>query len=163
MNSKKGRLLYWIICATLVIVVALIPTTADEVSAAGCSGSSCNGYNPNSMGCDGDAYTSFSKSITNGTVQNRVSSTCEAAWARTINQSGSYKYAAATIRYGGTNYVYSYSVRSSSAIANGAVVYTVMVAPESTIPTRSCGKVNTSGPISIPLSLSETYCTVYFE
>jgi hypothetical protein len=37
------------------------------------------------------------------------------------------------------------------------------VAPESTIPTRSCGKVNTSGPISIPLSLSDTYCTVYFE
>jgi hypothetical protein len=34
-----------------------------------------------------------------------------------------------------------------------------MKGPNNTTPTRSCGKVSDSGPISVPLPLNETSCT----
>ena len=94
-------------------------------------------------------------------VETRVSDAendCDAKWARTNNRSNYYRYAAASLRYGGANYRYSKSVSSPGTIESGQSVYTSMLAYE-TMPTRSCGHVLQSGPISIPISLGDTYCT----
>ena len=86
-------------------------------------------------------------------VETRKSAACDAKWARTTNRSGGYRYAAASLRFGCSNYCYHHSVSSPGTIPNNTVVYTPMVAYAAT-PTRSCGIVSTSGPISIPISIS---------
>jgi hypothetical protein len=129
--------------------------------AASCSGSSCDGLNPDSAGCSTGAYTSGTyKTLPDNSsrVETRVNTSCNAKWARVTNYSGAYRYAAGSVRYGCANYCYSRSVSSPGTIANNAAVYTSMIA-YSTTPTRSCGKVETTGPISVPIALSDTYCT----
>lgn len=69
-----------------------------------CSGSGCNGLNPNTMGCGADAVTSGSvKILSDGGanqsfVETRKSSACDAKWARATNKSGGARYAAASLR-----------------------------------------------------------------
>jgi hypothetical protein len=156
---KTKRILF-----TLIFVFTLLGFFTPTVNAVGCKGPQCTGLNPQTMGCGADAQRSGSiKYLSDGGtnlsfVETRKSVACDAKWARTSNYSGGYRYAAATIRYGCANYCYSQSTRSPGTIANSQTVYTPMVGYIAT-PTRSCGKVLTTGPISIPLSLSDTYCT----
>lgn len=132
--------------------------------AASCYNVTCEGLNPNTMGCGADATTAGSrKYLSDGGanqsfVETRKSNACDAKWTRTTNKSGGYRFAAGSLRYGCSNYCYNKSVSSLSTIANLAVVYTMMTAYVAT-PTRSCGVVSTSGPISIPLSISNSICT----
>jgi hypothetical protein len=131
-------------------------------SAAGlCKNTGCEGLNPATMQCPATRSGSV-KVLPDGAsiVETRKSGTsdCDAKWARTTNQSGGSRYAAASLRYGCSNYCYNQSVTSPGTISNGQVVYTPMHAYAAT-PTRSCGKVSTSGPISIPIGISDTYCT----
>jgi hypothetical protein len=129
--------------------------------AASCSGSTCDGLNPDSAGCSTGAYTSGSQKFLPGNVgivETRVNTSCNAKWARVTNYSGAYRYAAGSVRYGCMTYCYSRSVSSPGTIANNASVYTSMIAYSAT-PTRSCGKVETTGPIGVPIALSDTYCT----
>lgn len=126
-----------------------------------CNGQSCENLNPNSMGCTG--YTAGTvKYLPDGYSYTETryasSSDCDAKWGRTKNNSGYNRYAAATIRYGCANYCYSKYVASPAAIASGEVVYTVMLALAST-PTRTCGDISPTGPLSVPDSLSDTFCT----
>lgn len=149
---KKLLLVFsWVILFVMGLCVSSV--TIGTVQAASCTGSSCHGYNPNSMGCDADATTIQSDDYYGALVERRHSQTCNAAWERTKNISGSSMYTAGSIRYGCANYCYHFSVSTSSPIAHNQKVYTSMVAPHSTIPTLACGRVSSSG-ISTP-------CTYY--
>lgn len=126
----------------LIIVTALWPYPAQDVYAASCYGSSCSGYNPESMGCGADAFNADDNSFGDLIVEKRASTTCDAAWERTQNISGSYMYAAGSTRFGCANFCYSYNVVSPDTIANNARVYTVMKGLYSVTPIRCCGKVS---------------------
>lgn len=132
--------------------------------AASCYNVTCEGLNPNTMGCGADAQTSGSRKYVSdgGTnqsfVETRKSNACDAKWTRTTNKSGGYRYAAGSLRYGCANYCYDQSISSPGTISNNSTVYTMMHAYVAT-PTRSCGVVSTSGPINIPISISSTNCT----
>jgi len=144
----------------VVLTITWIPGANSTAAAApGCSGSSCTGYNPETMGCGADAATGPTKTISGGKAENRQSPACNAEWERTRNTSGSSKYAAGSIRYGCADYCYAQSVRSPAKIASGLNVFTPMKGPDSTTPTRSCGKLSDSGPISIPVSVNDTNCS----
>lgn len=129
-----------------------------------CSGAGCNGLNPSTMGCGADAVTSGSvKILSDGGanqsfVETRKSSACDAKWARTTNKSGGARYAAASLRYGCSDYCYSRNVSSPGTISNNSQVFTPMQGYIAT-PTRSCGIVSTSGPIPTPITISSTRCT----
>jgi hypothetical protein len=131
-------------------------------SAAGlCKNISCEGLNPATMGCPGIRSGSL-KILPDGvsTVETRMStsSDCDAKWARTYNLSGISRYAAANLKYGCANFCYNQVVSSPGSIPSGSPVYTPMHAYAAT-PTRSCGKVSNSGPISVPLGKNDTLCT----
>ncbi|MEU7167655.1 DUF2690 domain-containing protein [Streptomyces morookaense] len=53
--------------------------------AAGCYGASCDNQGPKGTGCDDDAITKYSTSLSDRVVQLRGSVTCRAAWARVTN------------------------------------------------------------------------------
>lgn len=152
-RKSLSKALRVILCSILFVVGTWMPQSTPQVFAASCYGSSCTGYNPNTMGCGADAATGPYYITSGGArVENRYSATCNAEWERTINQSGGSRYVAGSIRYGCANYCYSQNVSSPAAIANGEQVYTPMVGPDSTIDTLSCGKVSTTGPISTPVT-----------
>ena len=147
---------------TLTFVFTWLGFQSMPAFAASCYNVTCEGLNPSTMGCT--AVTSGSvKILSDGGnnqsyVETRKSTDCDAKWARTTNKSGAYRYAAASLRYGCTNYCYNQSVRSPGTIANLTTVYTPMHAYAAT-PTRSCGAVSVSGPIAIPLGISSSSCT----
>jgi len=156
MNVVKpvSKILYAFLFLAFLLLGTWIPLPSD-VFAASCYGSSCHGYNPQTMGCSSDAVTVIAGDYSGALVEGRWSSTCNAEWTRTKNISGRYKYAAASSRYGCANYCYHFSVSSPAKIAHGAKVYTHMVGPADSTPTLSCGRVSDYGPISTPLSY---YC-----
>lgn len=150
------------LCILLVVIMSLQLFLPCTVRAASCSGSSCEDLNPNTMGCSSDAVTAGSaKYLSDGssTTETRYSSACNAKWTRTQNNSGGNRYAAGSLRYGCADYCYDKSISSPAKIASGSVVYTMMLSNVYTPPTRSCGSVNKSGPISIPISVSNSKCT----
>jgi hypothetical protein len=141
-----SNILLALFCMIILVIVVWAP---NHVIAAGCYGDTCNGKNPNTMGCGSDARMGPQQPISGGVAQNRWSPTCYAEWERTINLSGGNRYAAGSIRYGCSNYCYARSVTSPALIANNEQVYTPM---ENEVQfTESCGRVSTSGPISIPI------------
>lgn len=139
------------VCAILLLIGLAVPSPRSVALAAGCSGSGCMGLNPSTMGCGADAYTYIWGEFADGSVvENRHSSTCNAEWDRTTNDSGGSRYAAASILYPMPNWTSAQNVRSPAKISNGASVYTPMVGPQS-INTSSCGDVSTVGPIGLPV------------
>jgi hypothetical protein len=148
----------------LSLVFAWLGFRSSPVFAAGnCKNTTCEDLFASSMGCPG--YTAGAvKILSDGlsTVETRASSAanCDAKWARTYNMSGGSRYAAASLRYGCTNFCYSKNISSSSPIASSSTVgvLTRMHAFVST-PTRSCGKVSTTGPIAVPIAISSLACT----
>lgn len=152
--------------ARVLIALTLIFTwlgvrSTPAFAAGSCKNVTCEGLNPNTMGCPATRSGSV-KVLPDGLsfVETRKSGTadCDAKWARTTNKSGGSRYAAASLRYGCANYCYNQSVSSPGTISNGSVVYTPMHAYAAT-PTRSCGDVATSGPIPVPIGISSTFCT----
>lgn len=156
------KLRYIRILLILTLVFTGLGLRPNSVSAAGlCQNLTCEDLNPFTMQCP--ATTSGSVKILpdgSSTVETRKSAIadCDAKWARTFNLSGAARYAAASLRHGCANYCYDESVTSPGTISSGASVYTPMHAYEAT-PTRSCGSVSTSGPISVPIGISGTFCT----
>jgi len=153
--ARVGKALRMLLCAGLLVLGAAMPfgvSTQNTAMAKGCSGSGCMGLNPETMGCGTGALTGPSTSSGGALIENRYNTTCNAEWARTTNQSGGNRYAAATIRHGGSQYNQSsQNVSSPGLIANGQRVYTPMVGPDSTIDSLSCGSVSTAGPIQTPV------------
>lgn len=154
--ARTGKI---VIMAIALALSFLLPLPTPRAAAAACYGSTCMGLNPNTMGCDADVRMGPQKQISGGVAQDRYSLACDAEWERTINQSGISKYAAGSSRYGCANYCYAQSVSSPAKIANQAYVYTPMVGPDSTIYTRSCGRVSDSGPIPVPIPVLESECS----
>ena len=124
----------------------------------------CEGLNPSTLGCATGAVTSGSvKLLSDGGanqsfVETRKSTACDAKWARVTNKSGGSRYAAGSLRYGCNNYCNKQSVSSPGTISNNSVVFTPMHGLAAT-PTRSCGNVSLTGPLAIPISISNTWCT----
>jgi hypothetical protein len=156
-------------CVRILIVLTLMFTwlgfrSAPAFAAGGCKNVTCEGLNPNTMGCPAIGAGSVKYLSDGGSglsiVETRqsTSANCDAKWARTTNLSGGSRYAAASLRYGCSNYCYAQSVSSPGTITNGNGVYTPMHAYAAT-PTRSCGAVSTSGPISIPIGINASLCT----
>src|SRR5690349_2736618 len=90
----------------LCLLVLLATATASVVSttpamAAGCYWTSCNGQDPQGMGCSPDAGDLTSFSWTGTYFELRYSRACNAVWARTSNTG----YPC----YGGYIYVFAYS------------------------------------------------------
>jgi hypothetical protein len=158
-NSFFRNALRSAFCLLLLLLGLWFPLPALNVVAAPlCTGHGCDGLNPETMGCGSDATTGTWKDLGNGRAEHRLSSACDAKWERTRLTSGTSKYAAGSLRYGCANYCYDRSVRSPAKIAVGAQVYTPMQGDDS-IPTRACGRLSDTGPISIPVPVSDTYCS----
>jgi uncharacterized protein DUF2690 len=149
--THLGNVFRLLLCAGLFILAAILPLglpLPNTVMAVGCTGSECTGLNPETMGCGSSSLTGPSFSSDSVVVENRYNITCNAEWARTTNNSGSNRYAAATIRYGGIHYNYgTQDVSSPAVIANGQRVYTPMIGPDSTIDSLSCGSVSSTGQL----------------
>lgn len=76
MRSFIGRI-------TILAGLLLLVTGIGSISAADCKGSSCNGRNPQTMGCSSDAVTKGNVYSTDAlTVEMRYSKACDAWWAR---------------------------------------------------------------------------------
>jgi len=127
------------------------------LAAGGCSGSTCAGLDPGTMGCPATTAGTV-KILPDGasTTMTRKSGTadCNAKWARTYNLSGISQWVAADLRCR-SSYP-SCRFRSSAAkIASSSTIgiYTTME-PFASTSTRSCGIVRGDpGPItSIPVS-----------
>ncbi len=151
----------------MLLVLTLIFTwlgirSAPVSAAGGCSGETCRGLDPGTMGCPA-ARAGNLKILPDGasTAETRVSGTadCNAKWARVYNLSGSYQWVAADL-YCGTNYVNCQFRASPAKIASSGTVgiYTPMQ-PYSSTATKSCGVVRGDpGPItSVPLGTAN--CT----
>lgn len=158
----KYRYIRMLIALTLMFT--WLGFSSSPASAAGlCKNTACEGLNPATMQCPATISGVF-KYLPDGlsTVETRKSGTadCDAKWARTFNKSGGYRYAAASLRYGCSNYCYNQSVTSPGTIASSSTVgvFTPMHAYAAT-PTRSCGNVSTTGPIPVPIGISSTFCT----
>lgn len=126
-------------------------------AAGGCSGATCEGLDPGTMGCPATRAGTL-KIMPDGTstVETRKSGTldCNAKWARTYNMSGISQWVAADLKCG-TLYP-SCQFRSSPAkIASSSTVgiYTPMEAFAATS-TKSCAVIRGDpGPItSVPQS-----------
>jgi hypothetical protein len=152
----------------ILLVLTLIFTwfgfhSAPASAAGNCKNVTCEDKFASTMACPG--YTSGSvKVLSDGlsTVETRASSAanCDAKWARTYNKSGGNRYAAASLRYGCADYCSNKSISSPQPIASSSTVgvFTAMHAYVAT-PTRSCGRVSLTGPISVPIGISSTSCT----
>lgn len=168
------RVMRVVMSASLILAILFAGLPIHQVMAATCGGAgqpSCEDLNPNSTGCGNDATMSGTAKLladagTNlSFVETRRSNACNAKWTRAVNKSGGNRYAAASLRYGGANYDYSKNVSSPGTIPSATTVtaantvYTPMHVPGGATPTRSCGAVLTSGPISVPLVLNNNTCT----
>lgn len=152
------------ILLALTLVFTWLGFRSNSVLAAGlCKNITCENLNPSTMQCPAIRSGSL-KILPDGlsTVETRKSGTadCDAKWARTFNKSGGNRYAAASLRYGCSNYCYSKNVSSPNPIASSSTVgvYTPMHAYAAT-PTRSCGDVDVTGPIPVPLYIANNWCT----
>jgi hypothetical protein len=155
----KIKFLTSVLCLSFFLLGLWIPQSPElVVSAAGCVGHSCDGLNPQTMGCGSDATTGRSKDLVIGTAEHRISATCDAKWERTRLTSAGDRYAAGSLRFGCGDYCYARSVSSPAKISVGENVYTPMEGDIDT-PTRACGKLLISGPISVPIPVSDAYCS----
>ncbi len=69
--------------ATAVVAVSGLTVAAPLASAATCSGSGCNGKNPQTYGCAGDGDTVSNATASNGHyIELRYSKKCKAVWVR---------------------------------------------------------------------------------
>lgn len=152
-------------CIVLVLTVFLV-FPFNIVKAANCQGTTCYGYDPNTMGCGSDAGTHNYRNITSGRMDIRYSNACFSEWERTYNSAGAYRYGEGSIRWGNTDYSAGwFTVSSPSSFASGSSIYTAMYSISySYYPTYpaslSCGSLSTTGPIyppSQPVNLNSTY------
>jgi hypothetical protein len=104
--SRSFRLVLAAVLVAPLGVVAL----ASPAFAAGCHGSGCNGRDPVTMGCAGDAVTVnhvvFQDNASGGTfgrqvVQLRFSHRCNASWSRVIATAGGTAHVTSSSAYMG--------------------------------------------------------------
>ena len=164
MNFKRTIMLLG-----LTLIFASLGLYTRQAMAAGCSGLTCENLNPATMGCT--AFTDgpvkelpYDGNRRRGTVETRKSTNCNARWARVYNRSGLNRYAAGTIHCGTGGSIFPCrSVSSPGPIASSSTVgiFTNMTsgvtASGGSKNFKSCGSVQASGPISIPISQHPPY------
>jgi hypothetical protein len=77
-----------VLSAMVVAVLAIFVMPAPPAFAVTCSGSGCEGKNPQTTGCSADAITAASASIPDGKVELRWSQTCQTFWSRVTSWIG---------------------------------------------------------------------------
>lgn len=151
--------------ARVLIILTLVFTwlgfhTGQSLAAGGCSGASCEGLDPGTMGCPAVRAGSLKILAVDGasTVETRKSGTsdCDAKWARAYNLSGVSRWVAADLKCkSGVSYPSCQFRASAAKIPSSSTVgiYTPMEAFASTS-TKSCAVVRGDpGPItSVPVS-----------
>jgi hypothetical protein len=153
---------------TLTSIPTSTPTIVPTTTPVNCYGSTCNGLNPNSMGCDYDAQTysnyRFLYDANNdliGVVENRFSIGCLSQWERTRNTSGISLYGEGSIRWGGIDYTpFINPVSGHTSSIEGWVVYTAMYGVDGGLgPSLNCGSLSTSSvdPPPQPINLNSPY------
>ncbi|HNZ01407.1 MAG TPA: DUF2690 domain-containing protein [Anaerolineaceae bacterium] len=115
------------------LAILVSSVTADPT----CSGTGCNGLNPNSTGCDASATTLYQTTNNGAKLELRKSTVCSTYWAKTTNVSGVNKYANATLKY----YYYSYS---PAPIPNYQYVYSSQRYGTDGAYMNACGQVSNS-------------------
>ncbi|NUT33990.1 MAG: DUF2690 domain-containing protein [Hamadaea sp.] len=81
MNRIKHALAAFLVMAAVAFGVQALTATPAAAS-PGCWGSSCNHYDPNTMGCGTDAQTLEKKTLNLITIELRYSPACYASWTR---------------------------------------------------------------------------------
>ena len=119
------------------ILAFLLLSTVFVVRAATCSGTGCDGLNPNTTGCDATAQNVHSTTSNGARIELRRSSECSTYWARTTNVSGVSKYANATLKY-------YYFTASPATIANNQLVYSPQKYSSNGAGMAACGQVSDS-------------------
>lgn len=130
--------------ALLILMMGIAIMPFDSVSAASCSGSGCNGLDPQATGCATGAITVETKTITqNGSsikVELRWSSTCQTNWSRVTNTSSGSRYMKAYMNQQWVGEIYP----AYGSGSNGAVIWTPMkYAPTGQIYISACGFLST--------------------
>lgn len=152
------RLISTIVICLFLLIVSTIQVKATSLN-AGCVGSGCNSLNPNTMGCDADAWAYGPKYVNQGYLELKLSPTCQAAWSKIAN-SGSSRYLGATLWY--NNYLsQARSNRSPAAVPTGSRIYSSMQVDDTLL--QACGNTNTGGLVTIPVSKSTSACTLVFS
>jgi hypothetical protein len=115
-DKRRG----WFIFVFLLLIIFCAAPAKGAVLLYGCSGSGCNGTNPNTTGCDVGASTVAYVTINyHGNIQLRNSSGCNTYWARTIlDLTYIEHYANATL-------MYYYWKGSTYPIQHDQVMYTL--------------------------------------
>jgi hypothetical protein len=113
----RGRSRVLRTCVVAVVTaVAALGLSASPASAATCSASGCNGKNPETYKCSGDAKTISSATRYNGRIaQLRYSKKCKAVWVRTENGAA----ADMTIKAGFIDYYGDWHLQKSYKQSNG--------------------------------------------
>ena len=129
----------------IALAVALLATfmiaTPQSAFAATCSGSTCQGKDPQAAGCSGDAYNLTEMTFNQDRMEMRYSPSCGAVWTRcTTGNISTVNNDAAIIMYSLSSdaYLGKYTVMCSNS-AKGNVRWTPM-AKFSGQYLRTCGK-----------------------
>ena len=146
----------------LAFILGLFLPLSDQALANYCPGpgGSCHGYYPTAYGCTVSSSSAAYREGGNAKVEMRNSSDCDAEWARVTNVSGSSRYVAASIRFGGQNYDYHFSEDSGdphAPIGHNELIWTAAVWRDSYIPARACGHTPIY-PVTLPVGVSDYYC-----
>lgn len=166
--SDQGGFKIYTRCKTAGAYVGYFGITSLWYSFLPCYGDTCNGLNPNTMGCDGDAQTHLNYKLLYdanndliGIVENRYSNICLTQWERTRNTSGNPFYAEGSIRWGGENYSPGiHSISGYTSGIDGWSVYTAMYGNDSGFgPSLNCGNLSTTPatPPPQPINLNSPY------
>ena len=126
------------LCALGLVVAGMLTqpiTVSAKTTKPGCYGASCNGRDPQSMGCAADARTLSTKTGAGVRVELRYSNRCHARWART---SLFLDYYYPDMRL----YAYVGSGNITFRTANAKSVWSYMWAS----PIRACGGIAYDGP-----------------
>lgn len=130
-----------VICALTFASAVPLVSVAGRASAAGCSGSGCNGKSPAAMGCRADAVTvnnvvdedhasggTFGRQV----VELRYSRHCNASWSRVTATAGGTAHVTSSVAYMG-----GYKTTTQRSRTGSGSVYSKMRAGSAI---NSCGR-----------------------
>lgn len=116
----------------LIVLSSFMIQVPVSTYAATCSGTGCNGKDPQSSGCASGATTVATAYFTGGYVELRWSATCQTNWARVVSTSGN-KYLKAYIVQQNVGELYASNVYGQSTYSP------MKYAPTGQIYIQACG------------------------
>jgi hypothetical protein len=145
---KRGRRrMVLMIVMVLVGMVFVLP--AAPAFAVTCSGSGCEGKNPQTTGCSTDAITAYSTAIPNGKVELRWSQTCETFWSRVTSWIGPTTIRTRVQRQSGSPSTYDDIDYGATQAYNDKMMYDLFLGPRH----RACGRLGSD---------TTWHCTIWY-